>query len=123
MSKGAWLLLVDDDPGIRDALAELLTLEGLDVRTDADGAAALRRLAESPELPGAILLDLMMPVMDGFSFRAAQLADPRIAQIPVLVFTAGIIDERVHRLQVAGYHRKPVDVERLLADLREYVAA
>jgi CheY-like chemotaxis protein len=123
MRESDWLLLVDDDDGIRDALCELLTAEGLAVEAASDGAAALKRLANAESLPSVILLDLMMPVMDGFAFRSVQLSEPRLADIPVLVFTTGTIDDRVHRLKAAGYHRKPVDIDNLLVDLREYVTA
>jgi CheY-like chemotaxis protein len=118
-----WLLLVDDDEGIQDALAEFLRAEGYWVEVAANGAEALRRLRDASRLPTAILLDLMMPVMDGFQFRAAQLSDARWAQIPVLVLTAGLIDEQVHRLGVAGYHRKPIDIDRLLEDLEDLLLA
>jgi two-component system chemotaxis response regulator CheY len=80
------ILVVDDDPDIRDGLAEALTSEGYTVRTAADGEDALRQLrARAADL---ILLDLMMPVMDGWAFRAAQKRRPEIARIPLLVVTA-----------------------------------
>lgn len=115
-----WLLLVDDDEGIQDALTDLLRFEGYTVKGAINGKQALQHLRESPQLPAVILLDLMMPVMDGFEFRTAQLNDATLADIPVLVLTAGLIDARVHQMQADGYMNKPVDVDRLLEDLSTY---
>ena len=85
---GRIVLIVDDDPDVAAVLADLLELEGFVVRSALDGAAALS-LLRNGLAPCAILLDLMMPVMDGWAFRAAQLADPVLAQIPVVVTSAG----------------------------------
>jgi DNA-binding response OmpR family regulator len=118
-----WLLLVDDDTGIRDSLTLLLEMESYRLQSATDGADALRLLRASATLPRVILLDLMMPVLDGFQFRACQLADAALRDIPVLVLTAGLIDERVHALDAAGYLRKPIDIDILLAEIDKYCAA
>src|SRR5262245_60743067 len=87
-AEGTCILVVDDDPDVRDALVHLLSAEGYDAETANDGSEALARLkGTSP--PSLVLLDLMMPVMDGFEFRVQQLQDPRIADIPVIVFSSG----------------------------------
>jgi CheY-like chemotaxis protein len=79
--------VVEDDWAVRDALSDALTLEGFEVVCVENGAAALRHL-ESGARPCLILLDLMMPVMDGWAFRRAMLSDPALADIPVVVMTA-----------------------------------
>jgi CheY-like chemotaxis protein len=81
------VLVVDDDQDIRDALCELLEDEGYHVVSAANGREALAYLG-SREPPCVILLDLMMPIMDGWEFRRRQQGDPKWANIPVVVITA-----------------------------------
>src|SRR5262249_5230735 len=77
----------EDDTDIRESMAELLADEGYEVFEAGDGAEALSVLASLPTLPCVILLDLMMPRMDGWQFRKKQLADTSYADIPVVVCT------------------------------------
>jgi CheY-like chemotaxis protein len=80
------VLVVDDDRDIRELLVELFASEGYEVASASDGR---RALAEArARRPDVILLDLMMPVMSGWEFREAQLRDPALADIPVVVVTA-----------------------------------
>jgi CheY-like chemotaxis protein len=80
------VLVIDDEPGIRENLAEILEAEGYEVRAAVNGLDALAVLRGW--VPDAILLDLMMPRMGGAAFREAQLARPELADVPTLVFTA-----------------------------------
>ena len=106
------ILIVDDDEDIRDSLAECHQLEGFTVATAANGAEGLARLREDAT-PSLVLLDLMMPVLDGYGFLEQQRRDPRVARVPVLVITAGAIDRgRTGGVEVM---RKPLDLGRLLA--------
>jgi CheY-like chemotaxis protein len=107
------ILIVDDDEGIREAVAEVLIDEGLEVATAADGQQALRWLADGNR-PCLILLDLMMPIMDGRGFRAAQSSDPRFADIPVVVITAGGQQELRAQMAVQGWLGKPIEIDVLL---------
>ncbi|MGC4118788.1 MAG: response regulator [Myxococcales bacterium] len=109
------ILVLDDDPDFGDALEELLSFEGFLVERAFNGQQALDRLHREPP-PAAILLDLMMPVMDGYEFRARQRGDSALARIPVVVLTAGRLTERVRSLD-AECLGKPVVVERMLAAL------
>src|SRR3954470_23175677 len=81
------VLVVDDDQDIREALCDLLADAGYRAASVANGKEALIYL-KSGELPCVILLDLMMPVMDGWEFRRQQQGDPRLSKIPVVVITA-----------------------------------
>src|SRR6185436_19724926 len=81
------VLVVEDDEGLRDMMAQLLTLEGFQTATVANGQEALAYLHTSSR-PEVILLDLMMPVMDGWEFRRHQQADPDLAGVPVIVLSA-----------------------------------
>jgi len=82
------ILIVDDDPNLREALAESLQSKGYDIAVANNGAEALDWLHKS-DAPGLILLDLMMPIMDGHEFLARRKHEPSLADIPVVVITAG----------------------------------
>ncbi|MBV9498622.1 MAG: response regulator [Acidobacteriaceae bacterium] len=108
------LLIVDDEVAIRETLTELVGKDGRDILTASDGQEALERLIEVPR-PCLILLDLMMPRMDGWEFLQRKSADPLIADIPTIVLSAsGRPAGAKHQLA------KPVDVERLLALVDQY---
>jgi CheY-like chemotaxis protein len=108
------ILLVDDDRDVSDALSMVLEDEGYAVATASNGHEALVYLKNHLPHPNLILLDLIMPVMDGYEFRIEQRRDPEIARIPVLVLTVGVMGERVAELGVTGHLRKPFDLDRLL---------
>jgi len=80
------ILLIDDNADVREALTQLLRTSGYKVIAARDGAKALQLLHEGLE-PRAILLDLMMPKMDGFEFRRRQLADIKLKSIPTIVYS------------------------------------
>ncbi len=104
----ATILIIDDDVGSRKALAEVLTDEGYSVATASDGADALTYLREGHR-PKLILLDLMMPGVDGWDFRAEQKRDEAIRGIPVIAISAaGKLMDADHTL------RKPINIETLL---------
>jgi CheY-like chemotaxis protein len=115
------ILLVDDDDEIRDVVALVLGSAGFCVVTAANGREALARLREDPK-PTAILLDLMMPVMNGYEFRAEQLRDPALRAIPTLIFTAGAVTPQVKALGAEAILRKPVTSAQLLDALRPFSA-
>jgi CheY-like chemotaxis protein len=82
------VLLVDDDREIRGATADLLRAEGFDVTEAEHGLDALLHLRTAVPTPDAVVLDLVMPIMSGWEFREAQLADPAIADVPVIVLSS-----------------------------------
>ena len=115
------ILVVDDDASIRAAMRELLETEGYDVTEAANGLAALGKLRAGLR-PAVILLDLMMPVMDGWDLRTEQLRDPELAAIPVLIVTAaGFSLESVTAQFGAtiGFVPKPPMPELLLEEVRK----
>ncbi len=115
-----YILIVEDDPDIREALRDALEPEGYTVRTAENGQEALDTLAGSPRLPNLILLDLMMPVLDGWRFLKARAERPTWKEIPVVVTSSVAPDER-KALDVTGYMRKPIRLLELLALVERYV--
>jgi CheY-like chemotaxis protein len=116
------VLLVEDDEDARGSIASILEGEGFTVVGAVDGNDALRYLRAAEQPPRLILLDLMMPVMDGWAFRAAQLADARLAKIPVVILSAAS-DVRSHaeQLNVDEFLCKPFDVSKLLDAVERHV--
>ena len=108
------VLIVEDDADLREMMAQLLTLEGYQIETVANGREALDYLTDAPR-PDVILLDLMMPIMDGWEFRRRQQSDPALADVPVIVLTA--LDQaqaRATDLNGVDFLKKPLDFDRLL---------
>jgi CheY-like chemotaxis protein len=111
------ILVVDDDHEVREAIAEVLADYGYVITTASNGREALARL-HAGERPKVILLDLMMPFMDGFQFRAVQKAQPDLSDIPVVVLTAHHdVSNVAARLGVAAGLRKPFELTTLLETL------
>jgi len=108
------ILIVDDDLDFCEELADLLRHYGHDCLCIGDGSTALETVREFGR-PNLILLDLGLPVMDGFEFRRRQLADPEIADIPVFVISGYHLNGAWrHQLQAQGYFAKPVRVSELI---------
>ena len=121
--KGPTILLVEDDFDIREALSGILRDEGYVVRGASNGREALESLHRNADVQ-LILLDLMMPVMDGWAFRAEQRHEPALANIPVLVLSAdGSARERIASLDAIGFLRKPVQLDALLGAVAEHALA
>jgi len=110
------VLVVDDDEDIREAIVAALEDFDIPVETAENGEDALRKLKNMSTKPAVILLDLMMPTMDGWAFRRAQLALPEFASIPVVVFSAHAeITDIGLDLHAKGWLKKPVDMYELLS--------
>ena len=116
MSKTA--LIVDDDPAIIDGLSEYLEHDGYGVVGATDGREALA-LLDSGVRPDVIVLDLLMPGMDGWDFRMAQLNKPSLASIPVVIISAsGFSGATIRKqLRVDEYLPKPLDPELVVRTL------
>jgi CheY-like chemotaxis protein len=109
------VMVVEDDEDIRNGVRDILEDEGYRVEPAADGRDALAKLRAGAARPSVILLDLMMPVMDGRTFRHAQMSDPALGEIPVVVLSA---DSSAHAkataIRAAGLLKKPLRLEALL---------
>ena len=109
------ILLVEDDVDIRLDLADILRAEGYEVATASNGQEALDFLGQHSGQVGLILLDLMMPVMNGWDFRARQLEEPALTEIPVVLLSgAGDVARHALALKTAGYLIKPLRLDSLL---------
>lgn len=109
------ILVVEDDLDIRGILTELLEDSGYNVTGAANGADALEKLKIDTDF-NLILLDLMMPIMNGLEFRSHQKNDSRISEIPVVVMSAdGQANEKTRCAEVNGYLKKPLDLNDFLA--------
>ena len=115
----AKILVVEDEHGQREALAEMLSRLGYEVQCAANGSEALELMRHSESLPGLILLDLMMPVMDGWEFRRRQKEDPSLANVPVVILSA-LDSNRAAHLEGAAFLKKPLDFDRLLELVRAH---
>ena len=109
------LLVVDDEPDIRDSLAEFFEDEGFVVDRAANGREALTFM-QSEELPRVVILDLRMPVMDGNELYDHMQRDPRLSAVPVIVSTS----DPSHAPSGVLIMRKPIDLRRLLEAVRQF---
>lgn len=113
------VLLVEDDEALALTIREALEAEGcFNIETACDGHDAWLRMKARRRRPDVILLDLMMPTMDGFGFRKRQLADPYFADIPVIVSSCVGESAIAQMSGVAAILRKPYGVDQLLRTLR-----
>ncbi len=115
------ILVVDDDSDVREAVALSLEDAGHQVATAAHGGEALA-LLDDGLCPHLILLDLMMPVMDGFEFCARWSADEKLRAIPVVILSAdAATQEKARRCGATGFLKKPVKLGQLLDAVNRYV--
>ncbi len=117
MKKMTKILIVDDDDALLDALGGLLASEGYEVETARNGKEALEKLATTAP-PGLILLDLKMPVMDGWQFLAARPVEPPAEQTPIVLLSGLAFIPNAPG--VADFLTKPIDPSRLLACVRRF---
>jgi CheY-like chemotaxis protein len=114
------VLVVEDDTDIRETVAELLLEEGYEVATATSGRDALEWLRLG-RMPMVVLLDLMMPVMDGWTFYDELQKDAALAALPIVVISADAnVHEKAARLRPAACLRKPVSIDELLAAVARF---
>jgi CheY-like chemotaxis protein len=116
------ILIIEDDPPIRETLTELLEEEGFIVACAGNGEQGLAWLRAN-EHPNLILLDLMMPVKDGFEFRTDQMQDPSLKSIPVVIMSADAhVEQKAGRLGGVGFIRKPPDIDEVLGTIAKHIS-
>ncbi len=111
---GKRILIVEDSPDLSQMIRIALEHAGYEIDCAVNGLEALKYLFQTEDLPDLILLDLMMPVMDGYEFRRLQMEIPRAAQIPVVIVTAdgGFTD--ITGMKAQALLRKPADLGHIL---------
>src|SRR5947209_13459771 len=127
MAVAGHVLIVEDDPDVREMLAAMLEIEGFHAVGAEDGLEALHLLRtvrhRAPEVPCLVLLDLKMPRLSGTEFRRAQLGDPTVASVPVAVMSGAIdAEQRAQDLGAVATVTKPIDFDLLLDVVRRYCA-
>lgn len=121
------VLIVEDDPDLLEILATLLKAEGFHSVSAEDGLEAIHLLRavrhRAPGVPCLVLLDLNMPRFSGSAFRSTQLADPHLANVPVVVMSGVTdIEQQASALGATASITKPVDFDALLAIVRRHCA-
>ena len=112
------LLIVDDEVAIVEALQDVLSSEGYEVDTAFNGAEGLKRMGQ--QRPDLVLLDMMMPVMDGRELLHRMRQEPQLQAIPVIVMSAGRISEEERRIS-SRFLAKPFELDVLLATIAEEI--
>ena len=108
------ILIVDDDPAIRDVVSDILEMSDYCVETACNGAEALDRIRD--DRPAAVLLDLMMPVMDGWEFLREYKDEAPAAPVPVVIMSAAQdASQAVDKLGAQAFLAKPFEIETILA--------
>ena len=108
------ILVVDDDDDIRDLLTDLLESQGYTVQRAVDGVEALQCLRSDPHAFGLVLVDVMMPGMNGWQFLSAYRQDLALAHIRIIMLSAGAVVAGDAVADDVPFVKKPFDVERLL---------
>jgi CheY-like chemotaxis protein len=118
------ILIVEDDSAIRTSLAMILEFEGFETRVAENGLDGLHVLETEKTLPSLIILDIMMPIMDGWEFREAQKEHPDAAGVPVVVMTADIhAFEKATKMGAQGFIQKPLNVDHLIKTVSKFAKA
>ena len=118
------ILVVDDDDDILAMTSFVLRQLGYEVETANDGARGIAALQSTGKSPCLILLDLMMPVMDGAAFRKKLLEIPAAANVPVVILSGdNELATKAAEMSVAGFEQKPISIERLAAVAAKYCKA
>ena len=112
------VLIIEDDEAIRNVMQMGLEVEGYSADVAVNGKDALDLLSKNSHLPSLILLDLMMPIMNGWQFLEERKKDARLAAIPVVIVSA--FAERATGLEYQGLLKKPVNLDQLLQTVRKY---
>jgi CheY-like chemotaxis protein len=117
MTPGQYILVVDDDRDFREAICEVLGEAGYPVQQAENGELALQRVAD--EAPGIVLLDLKMPVLDGWGVMERMRGDSRSSAIPILILSAYGFEWEAELLGAQGYIPKSVGMDEILERVRK----
>ncbi|MDO9181546.1 MAG: response regulator [Bacteriovorax sp.] len=122
MKPDQYILLIEDDQDISEAIKTILEEENIKVECTFNGIEALNFLTTNKTYPALILLDIMMPIMNGYEFREKQLKDPQISKIPTIILSASGNTETLEKLHFNDCLRKPLDLDSLLSVVSQYIS-
>ena len=122
MQHAAYLLLVDDNAALRDALETVLTIKGYAVKSFKNGRQALGYMKYKKPPPTLVITDLCMPEVDGWTLRNHMLNDPELATVPVAVMSAVVPGQDEQPLYAAAYLQKPVQLSSVLSVVKQFVS-
>lgn len=115
------ILIVEDDFDIRQSMSDILEDLGYKVFSASNGRAGIDHLQKMDELPGVVILDLMMPVLDGFGFRKEQVKDKRLSSVPTILLSADSrLPEKAKDIGFEEFIKKPIDLDHLLSIAEKY---
>jgi CheY-like chemotaxis protein len=119
---GDYILVIEDDPGVRNGIANIIENEGYTVVSCSDAQTALDSLSSAANLPRMILLDFLMPHMDGWAFLRERQKDVRLRSIPVLGMSASqvLLDRKEPPEDVEEFLRKPFNVDAMLQSIEKH---
>ncbi len=122
---GGYILVIEDDPGVRDGITNVIENEGYPVISCEDAKEALERLTGTSDLPRMIVLDFMMPRMDGWTFLHEREKDQRLRDIPVVGMSASqlLVERSDIPAGVEDFLRKPFKVEAMLRSIEKHWGA
>ena len=112
------ILIIEDEESIRQTLRDVFELKGFTVYSATNGAEGIRELREMPQKPCVVLLDLMMPVVNGWQFLDVQRNDPKLSDIPIIICSA--YEESAKAVHPEGFVAKPVQLATLLAAVNKF---
>ncbi len=116
------ILIIEDDISIRELLEEIFEFEGYAVDASVNGSEGIKSLHTN--IPDVILMDVMMPIMDGYEFRLEQLKNPHWKSIPVIAMSAQQQkDEKLESYGITHFISKPLELDDLLDTVRELASA
>lgn len=122
MSSDQYILLVEDDLDISEAIQSILEEENYKVKATFNGKEALEYLNIAENIPSLILLDIMMPHMNGYEFREAQLQNPKIVNIPTIILSAAGKHEDIEKFNFTECLKKPLDLETLIDMVKKNIS-
>jgi CheY-like chemotaxis protein len=121
MDSDQYVLLVEDDLDISEAVEAILLEEGFKIKCVFNGKEALEFLQTTEKTPSLILLDIMMPIMNGYEFRELQLLDTKISQIPTIILSAAGRHNDIDKLNFQECLKKPLDLETLIEVVKKNI--
>lgn len=119
--KQDYILLIEDDIDIAEAIESVFHLENIRYQSMKDGQSALDYLNFTDQNPSLIIMDVMMPLLNGFEFRKKQLSNKKIADIPTIAMSATSDFEKIDAGHFNEFIKKPIDIDQFIDLIKKYL--